>query len=179
MSKKDPETIRSLLIKIKALADNGVRGERDNAQRILKNRLDKYGLSIDDLTETQKQRRWFRYRTEWEKRILYQIVIMVLQSNDFSVWSNRSKVRQDGFDLTLVQFKEISTLYEHYKKEWKSDIEDLLFAFVQKHELYKESDEGGGKLMSLEETKKLVAMMNAINSETYREPVKLLEGAVK
>ena len=52
------ERLIDKLMKTKALAERGVGGERENAERILTAMLQKYGISLDDLESEEETTHW-------------------------------------------------------------------------------------------------------------------------
>lgn len=72
-----------LLKKIKALADRGVDGERENAQAILYRLMEQYGISEAEIEEDRRETAWFSYSQETERRLLNQIIYMVTGKSAF------------------------------------------------------------------------------------------------
>ena len=58
-----------LLKKIKALADRGVDGERENAQAILYRLMEQYGISEAEIEEDRRETAWFSYRDRKSTRL--------------------------------------------------------------------------------------------------------------
>lgn len=52
---KDYESIKSKLKKLLALAEGGVGGEAHNARILLEKLCDEYGISLEDLLDTEKK----------------------------------------------------------------------------------------------------------------------------
>ena len=68
------EKQKALLQKLKALAERGVGGEKEGAERKLKQLMAKYGVDQLELEGDQVSRYEIKYRGEFEKRLLSQIV---------------------------------------------------------------------------------------------------------
>jgi len=66
-----------LLKKLKALAERGESGERENAAAQLEKLLKKYGISEEELERDAEKRCFFKYSQETERRLLMQIVYSV------------------------------------------------------------------------------------------------------
>lgn len=64
---------------VKALADRGERGEKENAQALLEKLMQKYSVTEADLEVERIETAWFSYHEELERRILNQV--KQLQSN--------------------------------------------------------------------------------------------------
>ena len=67
----------ALLKKIRALAEHGVGGEAENAEKLLARMMKKYGISEAELDEETRIRHDFTYHGGEEKKILKQVVYKV------------------------------------------------------------------------------------------------------
>ena len=67
----------ALLKKIRALAERGVGGEAENAEKLLARMMKKYGISEAELDEETRVRHDFTYHGGEEKKILRQVVYKV------------------------------------------------------------------------------------------------------
>ena len=67
----------ALLKKIRALAEHGVGGEAENAEKLLARMMKKYGISEAELDEETRVRHDFTYHGIEEKKILRQVVYKV------------------------------------------------------------------------------------------------------
>ena len=94
-----------LLKKIKALADRGVDGERENAQAILYRLMEQYGISEAEIEEDRRETAWFSYSQETERRLLNQIIYMVTGKSAFGcvgAYTNRKRKKM-GADCTAAE----------------------------------------------------------------------------
>lgn len=64
----------ALLKKVRALAEHGVGGEAENAEKLLARMMKKYGISEEELDEETRVRHDFTYHGGEEKKILRQVV---------------------------------------------------------------------------------------------------------
>lgn len=67
----------ALLKKVRALAEHGVGGEAENAEKLLARMMKKYGISEEELDEETRVRHDFTYHGGEEKKILKQVVYKV------------------------------------------------------------------------------------------------------
>ena len=56
--------------RIKALAENGVGGERESAQAMLEKLMRKHEISEEELITDNLEEVWFRYKDENERKLL-------------------------------------------------------------------------------------------------------------
>ena len=93
----------ALLKKVRALAEHGVGGEAENAEKLLARMMKKYGISEAELDEETRVRHDFTYHGGEEKKILRQVVYKVTGGYAYELVYTASgrKVRtQLGADCT-------------------------------------------------------------------------------
>jgi len=127
--------LKQKLLQIQALAERGVGGEKVNAARMLKDLLDKKGLTIEDLNdEPERQIYWFKYNTVYEKNLVHQIVTSVWQAKSIRFYLRKGKAMH-GFKLTAEEYESVNRQHDIYRKELKGEMDMLFSAFIQKHKL--------------------------------------------
>ena len=62
------DKIHIKLIKLLALAERGVGGEKVNAQRMLEKLMKRHGIEMSDLAGEKIETRWFRFKGSLEKK---------------------------------------------------------------------------------------------------------------
>lgn len=152
--------------KILALARRGEGGEKTTAEAMLQRLLDKYGMTIADLDDSEQpvERREFKYTTEIERRLLTQIVASVLQTRNVFAWKHRNK-KIRSYELTALQYAEVDVCYTAcrvaLKKELAKATERLYMAFVQTNDLgvSDPNQEPTGSGLDLDELAAIMALM--------------------
>lgn len=159
------------LKKLKELAMRGVGGEREQAIALLDKLTKKYGVSCDDLDETVKKNFVFEYHGKFERSLLLQIAYKV-RNDRGEIYDRRytESGRKCNIEVAITcteaEKLEIEFLFEFYKRLWKSEVDFLLSAFIQKHRLFGELKEGEeGETLSDEDYAKLYAMMKGLDDE--------------
>lgn len=162
----DQDRIRARLQKLLALAKRGEGGEKENAQRFLETLLKKHGLTLDDLDDeaAPKIEAEFKYRDALERKLLFQVISMVLDSANVRY---RQVVggRAIRIDITRAQAAEVSTFYEAYKPAMRKTMERAFLAFVQTNRIFgtaSNEDADDRPRMSKEELDALIAMMRGM-----------------
>lgn len=74
------EELLRRLERVRALAERGVDGEKENAEALLQRLMVKYGITDEDIEENSIQTYFIRYQTYWERKLLYQLAYMHLGS---------------------------------------------------------------------------------------------------
>lgn len=155
--------------KILALARRGVGGEKTTAEAMLARLMCKYSLTIADLDDQalERTRRWFRCRTEADRRLLIQIVAFVLGQKDFDVWKRPGK-RDRAVDLSPLEYAEVDVRYEACKPALQAELrkaEKRVFsAFVHANKLGVSAEEDDTRDVGPVDMDELVAIMALMQS---------------
>lgn len=171
MNKKD------LLHKLKALAEKGVGGEKNNARKKLEALMQKNGITEDELDEETLIECVFDYSSVRERRLLGQIAYKVLDSKrniyTFSDYvGNGRRKRRFGCKATLAQKIEIEFLFDFYKRLYKREEEFFFDTFIQKHELYGRLEDGEQpERLNKQDAIKMGALMQGMSDETPRRQI--------
>lgn len=169
-----------LLKKIKALADRGVDGKRENAQAILYRLMEQYGISEAEIEEDRRETAWFSYSQETERRLLNQIIYMVTGKSAFGcvgAYTNRKRKKM-GADCTAAERMEIEANYEFFKAAMEKELEIFYAAFANKNRLFPSPDKLEDVEDGEEETPeklaramKIGAMMDGMERHTLRKAI--------
>ncbi len=124
-----------LLLKIKALAERGEGGEKESAQLFLSRLMDKYGITESDLNEETVECEWFRYKDELQRRLLNQIIYMVLGKVDAYKRAG-GNFKLVGVYCTTYQRIEIEANYEFYKNALADELNIFMSAFCSKNLIF-------------------------------------------
>lgn len=76
----------ALLKKIRTLAERGVGGEAENAEKLLAHMMEKYDISEDELDADIRERNDFEYHGKEQKKILRQVVYKVTGGNAYELY---------------------------------------------------------------------------------------------
>jgi len=140
----DLDRLKNLIGKVKGLADRGVDGERDSAQKTLEKLLNKYGIKLKDIEQQNKTKRTFRIVNKDDCiTVLSQIIWDVVPD---------AKIKQHVRALEIYcslnneQYIEVCEKYEYYWKLWCEEKKHTLIAFVVKNNLGVNHNEGSKTL---------------------------------
>ena len=136
-----------LLQKLKALANKGIGGEKQNAERMLNSLMAKYNISEAELSEDKIIEANFTYHGEAQKTILVQIIYIVTNKKDnvyeyINTRTGRKRRTVIAADVTAAQKIEIEFLFDFYINQYEKEQDAFLKAFIYKHELYGDLDTG-------------------------------------
>ncbi|MBW8001791.1 MAG: DUF2786 domain-containing protein [Planctomycetes bacterium] len=137
------EDIKSTIRKIAALAVGGKDGEKENALNMLNRLLQKYGLSIDEIESVETDIYPIRYKDVRERSLVVQIVAKVKGTSSPVQWYKQyGKKKVMGLEFTPLQWAEFNLLWNIYRKALNCELDDLVHAFIIKHDIFSSSDDG-------------------------------------
>ena len=141
------ESIRIRLLKVLRLAQEGVGGERENAEVLLAKLLKKHSMTLADLEGTLDQpseRAWLQASDPDERTVLAQLVIKLFGTSR-KVWK-RGDDSALGVDATPSERAALVIAWEVYRAAFEEARHALVLGFCFKHGLY--AAEGGASPMS-------------------------------
>lgn len=130
--------LKSRMLKILALAKQGVGGEQENAERMLEVLCKKHGVSLDELEGAHIERRRFYVNSKFEESLLCQVVDLFVDDEvrRNRMWLNKARSRAREFDLTDGEFAQVKVGLETYKAAWLDQVDLFFSAFVHKNRIY-------------------------------------------
>lgn len=163
-----------LLKKLRELAERGVGGEKEGAQKTLERLMKKYNIQEADLSEDVEEDHDFRYRNEYEKLLLRQLFYKIVpeyKKKAYTYRCGRGSRTTLGVSCTKAQALQIQIEYDFYRALWKEEVDFFMDAFIQKHRIFREPTEGGGTdegKMSKEELLRIFAMMKGMQDKSIK-----------
>lgn len=132
------DELKERLKKIQALAERGVGGEKESAQKKLEKLLAENGMTEADLHEDETHYYLFSYSGgPYRERLLSQIMYKVMgHESHFAMYKSKHTRNKFGIYCTPAQKIEIDLDYEFYCNLFENEVNLLLSAFIQKQELF-------------------------------------------
>lgn len=161
-----------LLKKIKALADSGVGGEKENAQKLLAELMERYGISEETLCEEVIKEfeinipKGFKAH-ELAVQVFYSIVGHINDKKYFSAYKHNHK---RYIFCTASEFVEFEAKYKFYLHHLRKEAEIFYGAFVNKNSIFPppEIDEKRpDKFFLTEEEVKTINMARSLEKHNY------------
>ena len=122
----------AILQKIKALAEQGIYGEQENACNILKKLMTKYGITEQEIEQVNEQKYAFKVPNKY-RDIFICLVAKVKDVVRVECEHYRTHIR---ILLTPVQYIEISYSFPIYCNAFDEEMQLFVKAFCSKHSLY-------------------------------------------
>lgn len=136
------EEIKRRLGKLKALADRGVDGERANAEQMVSELMDKYGISPDFINEVAKERFTIRFGVTWERKLFVQLMRLCVGNNDDWGLYAHYKPRSRNWDnktyeieCTQAQWIESLSKFEVLRRDYNRQLKNFYRAFLMRNDL--------------------------------------------
>lgn len=161
------------LQKLYNLAQRGVGGEKDNAEALLQKLLNKYNLTLADITEDSKSIRTVKYYSIQEQSLIAQLLWKLF---DIQRIEYIPKEKTIVMELTDVQWIELSEHLKFYiplfREERKALMQQVLHAFFIKHNIFGENAASNSNEISMEDYSKLLDLASSMQDKTYRKTLK-------
>lgn len=135
------QRVEAKLRKLLALAQRGVGGEKQTAQRMLEKMLARHGLTLDDLTTERRVTRWFPAPNPYDRRLALQILAKVCDSSSVAIYKSAHKRRAVGVEVTPAEAIEFELHYDLLRKALAEHFDDAYSAFVQANMIFPKSGE--------------------------------------
>jgi len=164
------EKIISLGRKLLALAERGVDGEKENAQRVLKSYMEKYGLELKDIEPKTRSRRIVTNVTLDIKQMFINFVASIV-GKDYDV----RKCKGKGYwalEMNDDEWSQFEEQWPVYRKALKAELKKkqkehekmmklVVNAFISKHDMYSKDreDSGDSKPLTPEELEEIMQML--------------------
>lgn len=176
----DKEKLIERLKKIKALAEQGIGGEKEGAIKLYNDLLSKYELDSSEIDEEKIERHWLRYDDFLDKKLITYIFYKVTGSNTYWEKTDKRK-RLVGTDCTEFELQEIIFYYQFYKVHLRNEADIFYNAFASVNYLYpdpsarlykEDEDDDTDRKIDLNRMAKIHAMAQGIDRKT---PNKMIE----
>lgn len=178
MGKSERDRLLERLKGVKALADRGSDGERDNAAALLATLMKKHGITEADIEGAEIRTYWIRYKTIYERKLLFQLAYMHLGSGHaFGCVGTYSKRRHKevGIECTPAQYIEIEADYQFYREALEEEMGIFYSAFIQKNNLFPPPElsrkQGDSEAIDPDVLMKMEAMMEGIDHRTRHKAI--------
>lgn len=169
-----------LLKKVKALAEQGVGGEKYNAEKALKSLMKKYSITEEMLDDNETSDYLFLLKTEYEEELFVQIVWCIdLNIKIYGKFKARYARLFGGnylINTTRLVWIEVKTKLEFYTKVYLSDLKIFKLAFLHKNNLLTDAKNGNRKITEEERLMQFKAVQMAKGLDTHKFNKQLSDG---
>ncbi len=168
--------IKELLKKVGALAEHGIEGEKETAKRKLKILLEKYHITLNEITKNRKTKRTFSLKNTTDCASLFFHVVMDVEPK--ANLMIRSASRQMYVWLTPQQFIEVTEKYRYYWKLYEEQKKLFLHAFLIKNKIGLSPVGNCSDKMNEKEADELMKLVNALNKGNFVSENRMIEATI-
>lgn len=176
----DKTKIQEKLKKIRALAERGIGGEKETAQRLYKQLLEKYDLTDADISE-KVEKRWVKYKDELSKKLAIQIFYKVTGSPSYFVRTDK-RYKEIGVECTEFEYAEIMFYYNFYAEHFRDELNIFIRAFFNMNNLFPDKsarcyseDKSDDRELTPEELRRLEKMFAMQHGMERKTPNLMIE----
>lgn len=165
--------------KLQALAERGVGGEKETAEKMLQRLLKKNGIStLEELEEDEVEYFLFSYKGRHEIKLLKQCMYKVLGASEKIVSYRTSGTRQKiGIYCTKAQRIEIELEFEFYRNVFYEELSTFMDAFIQAQKIFPPDAPQGSFDELNERDMKIAFMASGIEKRHRAAMIEKREGA--
>ena len=139
------EEILDRLRKMKQLADRGVGGERENAERLLAEIAAQYGINLADLEEEKLEDFYVTLKEVRKRKMLSQLCALkrqelkqegvTLENYRMKMWNCNEPNLYAVSNCTKAEWLELMAKLEVLYRDYKRQLEDFYYAFLMANNL--------------------------------------------
>ena len=147
------EEIKSRLMKMKALANAGVGGERANAEKLLEELAAKYGIDLGDLDGEEVVEYKFNFSSTWQRKLFSQLVGLMrqekknrgeaLREKELKIYEwtfKRGRANERFTHAKKNDWLELMAKFEVLKAAYKRQQKSFYLAFLMANDLLTEPE---------------------------------------
>lgn len=127
------------LNKIKALADRGVGGEKENAEALLSRLLKKYNVKEEDLILDTPSEHEFRFWGQYGDRLFSQVVYSIVPNATVYHYKYKRNCHSRFVTCTEAEAIEIKETFEFYRHHLDEGFKNYYLAFIMREEIFPEN----------------------------------------
>lgn len=158
---------RELLKKLQALAERGVGGEKETAERKLKQLIKKYGIEEAELSEDKIMDFDFKYHSKWEQKLLRQLFYRMFgleyREKTYVYRYGKGSKSIYGIARTQAEGLQLQVEYDFYKALWEEELDLFQQAFIQKHRIFDPNGGSDDTELTPEEIERILRMQQMMN----------------
>ena len=180
------EEILERLRKMKALANAGVGGERENAEKLLEELAARHGINLDDLEGDEVEKYVVKFSQTWQRDLFNQLMGVMrqekaergetLREKELELWKRRfgtkyCMVTENYTYATKCDWIELSAKFEVLKADYKRQQKSFYLAFLMANDLLTDpNDDAPEPTPEQEKAYKAAAFMSMSIERTSLHP---------
>lgn len=171
-----------LIRKLQTLAERGVGGKKETAQKKLTELMKKYNIEETDLSDDKLEDHEFTYHNKFERKLLLQLFFKIVPNYKEQMYAYRhGKGSRSiyGITCTKAQALQIQIEYNFYCSLWEEEIAFFFLAFIQKHSIFsltpKENRDNNSNIIPNEEYMRMQMLMDGMQDKSIQPTIETKE----
>lgn len=159
--------------KILALAEKGIPGEKDNAQRLLDELFAKYSLTMADLEDNPRTPHKF-FGTKRKDELTIAIMCAVTKQSTIMLHKTKRGEHYLAIDCTDAEAAQIQFQIDFYWKALQKEYKAFFHAFCARNKLYNPTESDPDRTYTqaeLDYFRKVRQYMSTIKNDTHHTPL--------
>ena len=172
-----------LIKKLQTLAERGVGGEKETAQKKLTKLMEKYNIEETDLSDDKLELHEFKYHNKFESKLLRQLFFKIVPNYKEHLYVHKyGKGSRSIWAIECVkaQALQIQIEYDFYRTLWEEEVEFFFSAFIQKHWIFplmsKENRDDNSNILSDEEYMRMQILIDGMQNKSIQPVIGNQEG---
>ncbi len=174
------ESLKAKLRKLQALAENGYHGEAQAARRAIETLCTKYGISMDDVLDFDKQKE-YTFEIGRGKDMMHLFIRCLANVCPIDGMKyckpTRSSIR---LRMTAMTCTEVSALFDWHKQNFERELKqmrmDFMTAYIGKHNLLFDTERNGGStddltVEDIEKIRRIWKFREAMSDSSYHKMI--------
>lgn len=124
--------IKDKIAKVLELANRGIDGEKDAAQKALERLMKKYDLSDEDLSKIKLTKYFFPYKTNIDMMLFQQILKYFFAGKNFRVVRYTSNPKALATHLEYLDWVTIDSAYEYFRRHAAAQFKEFCLPHVKR-----------------------------------------------
>lgn len=124
--------IKDKIAKVLELANRGVDGEKEAAQKALNRLMKKYDLSDEDLSRIKLSRYYFKYKTELDKKLFCQLVEYFFKEKGLQIYLSTVNGRNLSVNLEYLDWVTLDSAYEYFRRHAAAQFTEFCLPHVKR-----------------------------------------------
>lgn len=171
-----------LIKKLQVLAERGVGGEKETAQKKLAQLMKKYNIEETDLSDDKLEDHEFTYHNKFERRLLQQLFFKIVPNyKEYMYIYKYGKGSRSiyGITCTKSQALQIQIEYDFYRSLWEEEVDFFFSAFIHKHCIFpltpKENGDDNSNIIPKEEYMRMQMLMGGMQNKSIQPMIEKQE----
>lgn len=124
--------IKDKIAKVLELANRGIAGEKDAANKALERLMKKYNLSDEDLAKIKLTKYFFKYKTNLDMLLFQQILKYFFDGRNFRVVRYTYGTKSLAVELEYLDWVTVDSAYEYFRRHAANQFKEFCLPHIKR-----------------------------------------------